>query len=306
MAATLSAPQREWLADLYEEHATTVFHLCRRLLKDPEDAADAAHEVFLKVAQSPDRQPTENMRPWLLIVTRNHCFDVLRRQKRAGRVVAMLGRERLSTTAIDPEGAVIQRRTLETVLTQLTARERMVLWQSAVEHLGPASIAQRHRLNYMAAAKVVSRAKKHAALIAAAVAAVLLSLRPDRVVRRIGLVSTRLAATAIPIVALTLQPSSSAPPAYPPVSSQAITTNVPSHAIGTPSSPLTIPSPLAKAVPPVSQALPPIGINAPALPIPSGVDKVTHALPTPSLPSVTLPTPTLPSLPVGPTPPPHR
>lgn len=306
MAVMLSAPQRDWLAGLYEEHATTVFQLCRRILRDPEEASDATHEVFLKVAQSLERQPTENMRPWLLIVTRNYCFDVLRRQKRADRAVATLGRLESSGT-IDPEGAAIRRHTLQRVLDQLTPRERKVLWQSAVEQLGPAGIAQTLRVNYMAAAQVVSRARKHAALIAAAVAAILVSFRPDRIARRIGLVSTRLAAaTAIPIVALTLQPSSSAPPAYPAIPGRPITANGPSHPIVMPNSHHPILSPLAENGHAASPAVPTIGLNPPALPVSSGLDGVARVLPTPSLPAVPVPTPTLPSVPVVATPPPHR
>jgi RNA polymerase sigma-70 factor (ECF subfamily) len=307
MAAVLTPAQREWLTDLYEAHAPMVFHLCRRILNNPDEAADATHEIFIKAAQSLEMPPAEKMRPWLLTVTRNYCFDLLRRQKRAHRALAALGIQPWSAS-IDPEGVVVQRDVVETVLNQLSVRERTALWQSAVERLGLADIARGLNLNYMAAGQVVSRARKHAALVAAAVAAFMVWLRPDRIARRLSVVSAKLvAATALPIVALTVQPSSSTTPGHP---SPVV------HA--------TSPATLARSVPApsgresqatgeaTSQAR---SIRIPAVPTPSDVGglvrNATGSLPqlipiplTPApLPSL-VPAPSLPSLPLLPTPPP--
>jgi hypothetical protein len=261
----------------------------------------------VKVAQSPGPQPAENMRPWLLTVTRNYCFDVLRHRKAADRALAALGGKLLATT-VDPESAVLQQDTVDTVLSRLNPRERTALWQSAVEHRGPADIAKGLNLTYMAAAKVVSRARRHAALVAAAVAALLVSLRPQRITSHVSLSSaTLIAATAIPIVALMIQPSSTSQPGHPatlvgpatysPISSQPITTT--REGEGQAGGPLI-----------------PIGSSAP--PIPPAVGRLLQSTtgylyhlinqsPTPAAPPLPAPTASLPSVPVLPTPtlPPH-
>ena len=48
----LDEAQRRWLANLYASNFTAVFRACQRVLHDPEDAADAAHEVFLRAVET--------------------------------------------------------------------------------------------------------------------------------------------------------------------------------------------------------------------------------------------------------------
>ena len=79
-SVTLGASQREWLAALYQSNFPAVLHLCRSVLKNPDDAADATQEVFLVAARSLDRNASDaRARAWLLTVAKNHCVDLLRR-----------------------------------------------------------------------------------------------------------------------------------------------------------------------------------------------------------------------------------
>lgn len=76
----------EVLSALYAAHYRYVFHVCRRFLWRPEDAEDAAAEVFLKlhtVLESHDRSLA--FRPWLSRVAGRHCIDKLRQRKREQR-----------------------------------------------------------------------------------------------------------------------------------------------------------------------------------------------------------------------------
>src|SRR5207237_980394 len=52
----MSAEQQRWLAGLYEANFAAVVRRCRVLLKSAEDAADAAHEVFLIARNSLARE----------------------------------------------------------------------------------------------------------------------------------------------------------------------------------------------------------------------------------------------------------
>src|SRR6059058_6131214 len=84
----MSAEQRRWLAGLYEANFAAVFRRCGVLLKSAEDAADAAHEVFLIAVNSlAPKTEEKRARAWLLTVAHNHCLDILRRRKRFGRAL---------------------------------------------------------------------------------------------------------------------------------------------------------------------------------------------------------------------------
>ncbi len=66
---------------LVDLHKRAVFGLCVRLLRDHEEARDAAQEAFVRaygaVATYDAAQP---FAPWLLRIARNHCLDLLRRR----------------------------------------------------------------------------------------------------------------------------------------------------------------------------------------------------------------------------------
>ena len=51
-AQELNTGQRRWLAEVYEANYLGVVRLCTRLLRNPEDAADAAQDVFVIAANS--------------------------------------------------------------------------------------------------------------------------------------------------------------------------------------------------------------------------------------------------------------
>jgi RNA polymerase sigma-70 factor (ECF subfamily) len=72
----------EFLRTCYAAHHRYVLQVCRRYFRQPEDAEDAAAEIFLKLYrvlhQKDARVP---FRPWLSQVARHHCIDKLRRQK---------------------------------------------------------------------------------------------------------------------------------------------------------------------------------------------------------------------------------
>src|SRR5437762_8959709 len=215
----MSAAQQRWLAELYESNFPAVFKRCGVLLNSPEDAADAAHEVFLIALKSlAPKTDDKRARAWLLTVAQNPCLDLLRRRKRFGRALVTLGAN--GDLGEDLESGVVDRDFVDGVMRQLTLRERMALWQSAVEHRSLADIATGLQLSYAAAAQVVHRARQRAVRLAASVAAVLAVLRFPRAVRRLlermqdtgsMLVAQRVVAlAALPIVAAVSFPSSAA------------------------------------------------------------------------------------------------
>jgi RNA polymerase sigma-70 factor, ECF subfamily len=72
----------EFLRTCYAAHHRYVLQVCRRYFRRPEDADDAAAEVFLKLYrilhQKDERAP---FRAWLSQVAGHHCIDKLRRER---------------------------------------------------------------------------------------------------------------------------------------------------------------------------------------------------------------------------------
>lgn len=74
--------ERPDLRALYERYGHSVFKRCRYFLRTDDDARDALHEVFLKVAQSyGEFRGQASPLTWLTRIATHHCLNVLRGRK---------------------------------------------------------------------------------------------------------------------------------------------------------------------------------------------------------------------------------
>jgi RNA polymerase sigma-70 factor (ECF subfamily) len=202
-----------WLDELYQSNHAAVLRVCSSILRNPEDAADAAQQVFLIALES--MEPTAKSaaaRGWLLTVARNHCLDLLRRRKRLGKALVTLGPD--TGPGTDLETAVADRDFVDIVFKHLSKRERQALWQSAVESRPLADIASRLQLSYMAAAQMLHRARRRAVQAAGRVAVVFGVFHLGRQRSGAGslLAAHRLAAVAaVPLIVVCMNASSPQP-----------------------------------------------------------------------------------------------
>lgn len=74
--------------DVVREHQRKVFSFAHYFLGSSEEAEDVVQEVFLKLWQNWQAIDRDRVRPWLLTVTRNACYDRLRQRQSASRVLA--------------------------------------------------------------------------------------------------------------------------------------------------------------------------------------------------------------------------
>jgi RNA polymerase sigma factor (sigma-70 family) len=281
---------RDGLIDeLYNANYAAVLRVCSRILRNPEDAADAAQQVFVIALESLDLTVKRGAaRAWLLTVARNHCLDLLRRRKRLGKALVTLGTD--ADRGMDMESAVADRDFVGIVFRQLSRRERQALWHSAVESRPLADVAGRLRLSYMAAAQVLHRARRHAVAVAARVAVVagVFQLGRQRPGAGVTLVARLAAVAALPVILVSVQSSSPTPQAAsaasPAVStSQPTTVTAPNQAVSPQNPHPTLPqrgremtlvrestATLNSAVGKVRQLLKPLP-SLPALPTPTSV-----------------------------------
>ena len=111
-----------------------VFSFAHYFLGRPEEAEDVTQEVFLKLWQHRDKVDFENAGAWLMRVTRNACYDRLRRKRSLSKVlVADAGAEAVElavSNETEPDTGVMQsdfRRRLLAALHELGEPYKSIL-----------------------------------------------------------------------------------------------------------------------------------------------------------------------------------
>lgn len=143
---------REAFEALVAAHQGRVYGLALHLLRNPDDAADAAQEAWVRCYGALDRyDPGQSFGAWLYRIVYNHCLDILRRRKRTPMVPTGVGEEDLSPfdSAADPGLGVeeiVQRdesaHRLKEVMDRLSEEHRRVLSLRYMLDLSYAEIAQ--------------------------------------------------------------------------------------------------------------------------------------------------------------------
>ncbi len=73
---------------LYREHHSRVLTICSRMLGSPDEAEDAANDVFARLPNAlRTYDPEQPFSPWLSRVAGNYCVDLLRRRRAERRLV---------------------------------------------------------------------------------------------------------------------------------------------------------------------------------------------------------------------------
>ncbi len=82
IAGVAQGDRKAW-AELYEEYKRVVMAVCVAILRNEDEALDAAHETFVKVYENAKSlNPNGNLKGWLTTIAANLCRDRLRKRKR--------------------------------------------------------------------------------------------------------------------------------------------------------------------------------------------------------------------------------
>ncbi|HLM51053.1 MAG TPA: sigma-70 family RNA polymerase sigma factor, partial [Solirubrobacteraceae bacterium] len=129
-------------ASLYAEHHAAVLRCCRGILRDPDEAADAAQNAMLKALRAMRASgPPDDPRAWLSAIARNEAISLLRRRRSDEPLPAGDGPSfpAAEDRALDREEV----RQLVGDLSELPERQRGALLMREVSGLGYDAIAQR-------------------------------------------------------------------------------------------------------------------------------------------------------------------
>lgn len=141
---------------------------CRRILADQNLAEDVAQEVWMKVIQSSDKYEARGqLRPWLLTLSRNTCFNVLRARKSLSLLEDIDGEENFDEISNDagstPFSKLLEEdeaRTLRYLIDELPVAQRTALSLLLVEELSYAEIATAMGASLAAVKTHIFRARK--------------------------------------------------------------------------------------------------------------------------------------------------
>jgi RNA polymerase sigma-70 factor (ECF subfamily) len=138
--------EREALEQIIVLEERRVFRTALRLLNYPDDARDAAQEVYLRLYKSLKRiDPNRSLAPWLYRVTVNVCRDLNRKRGRAA-ALALEDARTGEPAAPGPnpfEEAVraAERRLIKLALRTLPEKERAAVVLRDLEGLSTAEVA---------------------------------------------------------------------------------------------------------------------------------------------------------------------
>jgi RNA polymerase sigma-70 factor (ECF subfamily) len=131
MELTGSQPDR--FESLLFQHERMVYRLALRLLGNPEDARDAAQEVFLRLHRSlATVDASRDAGPWLYRVTVNVATDMLRSRR------TLVPIDTVPLASSTPQ---YNRRDIEAALARLPEKERAAIVLRDVEGLSTAEVA---------------------------------------------------------------------------------------------------------------------------------------------------------------------
>jgi RNA polymerase sigma-70 factor (ECF subfamily) len=150
--ARVAAGDADAFVLVVERHQERLLRLCERLLGDPEEARDAAQEVFLKAyRKAAGVKPQGQVYTWLYRIAVNHCLNKLRR-RRLVRFLRWEPPEEGGVPAFDPpDGAAGPAAALEArrrwqatrkAIGRLPENQRVVLLLARFEGLSHRQIAE--------------------------------------------------------------------------------------------------------------------------------------------------------------------
>jgi RNA polymerase sigma factor (sigma-70 family) len=154
----MGAGDRAAFSALYARHEQDVLRFCQALLRDEEDAREAANSTWAAVWAARDAAERDiPLRPWLFRIARNQAIDILRRRRPHEALdPALAGHD-------DPEAdAELHERvaTLHTDLLSLPERQRAALVLRELSGLSHVEIAAVLEVTPAAAKQTIHEARQ--------------------------------------------------------------------------------------------------------------------------------------------------
>lgn len=169
----LASGSKEAFRVLFERHGGLILGYCSRILGDRNQAEDISQDVWMKVIQNAQKYEARNqLRPWLLTLSRNTCLNVLRSRKSFVQIdsdneVTIEAEARKASNAAADEGTAIQSliakddsKNFKKHLDALPIAQRTALSLLLIEELSYEEIARAMELSLPAVKTHIHRGRK--------------------------------------------------------------------------------------------------------------------------------------------------
>lgn len=114
------------LGILYERYTELIYGVSLKILKNETEAEDAFMTIFEKLTKKVKEHDIKQFRPWLHVLVKNHCLEILRKQKKNLTVSYdpefMQSGETLHPFMEDPENGKLQ--SLDNCLKKLVGEQK--------------------------------------------------------------------------------------------------------------------------------------------------------------------------------------
>ena len=125
----MQTANQEILGQLYSRYIPLVYGLCLKYLQQAEDAEDAVMSIYEELSRKIQNYTVENFKTWLYSVAKNHCLQILRKEK--SRVFEEIDIQNMDSGEfehlIDVEDDKEKEEALNYCLTTLTEEQRQCI-----------------------------------------------------------------------------------------------------------------------------------------------------------------------------------
>ena len=131
------------LEQLYRDVAPLVHRRCATLLGDGDDALDAVQDIFLKLRANIDSFRGEaQLTTWIYRIATNHCLNVLRSRKTAGRARRTLSLSAPRATQPSAHNNLERRQYVARLLERYTPRQVQIVLHTYFDEMTQTEIGQ--------------------------------------------------------------------------------------------------------------------------------------------------------------------
>jgi len=136
------------LAELYDRHAPFILGVAVKIVRDPNEAEDVAHDAFIAIVERADQFRPErgSLIAWLVTTARNLALDRARRRTRRAQITDEELRHEPADPVLDPEALSWlehRRAAVVAALDSVSAAQRRTLEIAFFEGLSYPEIAER-------------------------------------------------------------------------------------------------------------------------------------------------------------------
>ncbi|MFN4315287.1 MAG: RNA polymerase sigma factor [Chitinophagaceae bacterium] len=156
-----------WFGMLYDRHSKAVYNKCLLFVKEPSEAEDVAHDIFVKAFLGLKQfKKQSQFSTWLYSITYNFCISHLRSRKQLAELPDYDQMPQPNEVA-DEDFLQLRVMHLEKALQEISAEEKMILLMKYQDDMSIKDIQEALNLGESAVKMRIKRAKARVAELVA-------------------------------------------------------------------------------------------------------------------------------------------